>query len=256
MSLFPDGLPADVRLDKIVTGDCRKTMQKFPAGWVDLVFADPPFNIDFGYDVYDDNQNRSAYLRWAAEWTLGAVRLLRPCGTFVVAIGDEFAAEYKVMLTEQGLTLRNWIIWHYTFGPHQKRKFGRDHAHLLYFTRDPKRFTFNADAVRVPSRRQLDGDPRADPRGRVPGDVWAFPRLVGNAAERWGYHPCQMPEAPLDRLVRATTNPGDVVFDPFAGSGTTLVVAKRLGRRFLACELSAEYARSARRRVSYVEAAT
>jgi DNA modification methylase len=145
-------------------------------------------------------------------------------------IGDDYAAEYKLMLTEAGLTLRNWIVWHYTFGPHQERKFGRDHCHILYFTRHRERFTFNADAIRVRSARQDQGDKRANPAGRVPGDVWSFPRMPGNAHERLG-HPCQMPEVILERIVLAASSIGDLVFDPFAGSGTTLAVAKLIRRR-------------------------
>lgn len=240
-------------LDTIITGDCRKIMAALPAASVDLVFADPPFNIGYGYDMYHDKQKRSAYLRWAAEWIIGAARLLKPHGSMFVAIGDEYAAEYRGLLGEAGLMMRNWIVWHYTFGPHQQKKFGRDHAHILYVTKHPARFTFNADAVRIQSERQRCGDRRADPRGRVPGDVWSFPRLPGNANERTG-HPCQMPESILERVVLAASNPGDVVFDPFAGSGTTPAVAKRLGRRWLGCELSAAYAKAARRRISNVEA--
>lgn len=240
-------------LDTIVTGDCRALMARWPAGWADLVFADPPFNINYGYDEYDDAQARPKYLRWAAEWVLGAVRLLSPTGSFFLAIGDDYVAEYKQLLAEAGLTLRNWIIWHYTFGPHQQKKFGRDHAHILYFTRHRTKFTFNADAIRVRSARQEMGDKRADPRGRVPGDVWQFPRLPGNSKERWN-HPCQMPEAILERVILAASNAGDTVFDPFGGSGTTLAVAKRLGRHYLGCELSAAYARSIRRRLAHVEA--
>ncbi len=252
-SLFPDGVPDDAPLDKIVTGDCRTALAKMPAAFVDLVFADPPFNIDYGYDVYDDAQERTAYMRWAAEWIMACTRVLRPSGSMFVAIGDEYAAEYKMLLTDAGLTMRNWIIWHYTFGPHLKRKFGRDHAHILYFTKHPRIFTFNADDIRIESQRQRDGDPRADPRGRVPGDVWTVPRLVGNANERTGTHPCQMPEAILERVILAASNPGDVVLDPFGGSGTTPAVAKRLGRYWLACELSAAYARSIRQRVAKVK---
>lgn len=240
-------------LDTIVTGDCRKLMARWPAGWADLVFADPPFNINYSYDQYDDAKSRPRYIRWAAEWVVEAVRLLSPTGSFFLAIGDDYVAEYKGMLTDLGLTMRNWIIWHYTFGPHQQKKFGKDHAHILYFTKHATRFTFNADAIRVRSARQEQGDKRADPRGRVPGDVWSFPRLPGNAKERTG-HPCQMPEAILERIVLAASNPGEVVFDPFGGSGTTLAVAKRLGRSFLGCEKSAAYARGIRKRLAKVEA--
>ncbi len=251
-ALFAEGF-GDVPIDTLVFGDCLEVMPSLPAGWVDLVFADPPFNIGFEYDVYDDRQDRTTYLRWAARWVAECARLLRPTGSMFLAIGDEYAAEYKALLSAAGLTMRNWIIWHYTFGPHQERKFGRDHAHILYFSRHPERFTFNGDAVRVESQRQRDGDPRANPGGRVPGDVWQFPRLPGNALERTG-HPCQMPEAVLERAILAASNPGDVVFDPFGGSGTTLAVAKRLGRRWLGCELSAAYASSILKRLRAVEA--
>lgn len=240
-------------LDQIVTGDCRKIMARLPAESVDLVFADPPFNVGYSYDEYDDDKDRPTYLRFAAEWVLAAVRLLAPTGSMFVAIGDDYVAEYKQLLTEAGLTLRNWIIWHYTFGPHQRKKFGRDHAHILYFTRHPAKFTFNADAIRVKSARQEQGDKRADPRGRVPGDVWQFPRLPGNARERLG-HPCQMPEAILERIILAASNPDEVVFDPFGGSGTTYAVAKRLGRHWLGCEESRAYAYAIRKRLRNVEA--
>lgn len=243
---------AALPLNTLITGDCRAKLAGFRPGTVDLVFADPPFNIDYGYDEYDDRQERGAYLRFAAEWVLGCVRLLKPDGSMFVAIGDEYAAEYKMLLADVGLHFRNWIIWHYTFGPHQKRKFGRDHAHVLYFTKHKSQFTFNADAIRIESERQRAGDKRADPKGRVPGDVWTVPRLVANANERTNTHPCQMPEAILERVILACSNRGGVVLDPFAGSGTTLAVAKRLRRRWLGCELSAAYAKSARQRIDKV----
>lgn len=224
-------------------GDCVRLLAQQPAGCAHLVFADPPFNIGYKYDRYDDSKLKPVYLAWADCWLAAAVRVLHPHGSLFLAIGDEYAAEYKVRLDALGLTMRNWIIWHYTFGPHQKKKFGRDHTHILYCVRDPKRFTFNADAVRVESERQRSGDKRAHPAGRVPGDVWSVPRLPGNAKERTG-HPCQMPETILARIIAVASNPGELVIDPFAGSGTTLAVAKKLGRRALGCELSPDYHRA------------
>ena len=139
---------------------------------------------------------------------------------------------------------------------------------MFYFVRDPKRFTFNDQAIRVPSARQLVYfDARANPEGRLPddtwilrpqdvpdgfgaeGDTWYFPRVAGTFKERAGWHGCQMPEQLLGRVVRACSNPGEVVLDPFAGSGTTLVVAKKLGRRYLGFELSPEYAAAIRARL-------
>lgn len=234
--------------DGVITGDCLDVLPALAEGSVDLVFADPPFNIGYEYDVYADRQSPVDYLAFAERWLADVVRLLSPHASLWLAIGDEYAAEYKVRLDALGLTMRNWCVWHYTFGTHQNKKFGRSKTHLLYYVRDPKRFTFNADAVRVESERQRAGDKRANPKGRVPSDVWTFSRLCGNFRERTG-HPCQMPEVVLERVIRACSNPGDLVLDPFAGSGTTLAVAKRLGRRWCGIELSAAYADGVRKRL-------
>ena len=243
-------------MNEIVTGDCLEWLPTLPAGSADLVFADPPFNIGYDYDRYDDSRTKADYLAWADRWLGEAVRVLSPTGSLWLAIGDDFAAEHKVRLDALGLTRRNWIIWHYTFGVYCQSKFGRDHTHLFYYVRDPKRYTFNPDAVRVPSARQaVYGDKRAGTKGRVPGDVWTVPRVCGTFRERnTAGHGCQMPEAVLERIVRACTNPGDVVVDPFAGSGTTLAVAKKLGRRWCGCELSPDYAAGIETRLNAVTA--
>jgi site-specific DNA-methyltransferase (adenine-specific) len=259
-----------MRTDLILTGDCLRVLAELPEASVDLAFADPPFNIGYEYDVYDDRKAKADYLAWTEKWLRAVRRVLKPTGSFYVAIGDEYAAETKVRLDELGLTLRNWIVWHYTFGVHCTKKFTRSHAHIFYYVVDPKRFTFNADAVRVPSARQTTyADKRANPRGRLPDDTWVlrpqedarlFPphsdtwyvsRVCGTFRERKG-HPCQMPEALLERIVRASSNPGDLVLDPFAGSGTTLAAARRLGRRYLGVELSEQYADQVRRRLEGV----
>lgn len=236
-------------------GDCCSILPTLPAGCAALVFADPPFNIGYNYDLYDDRRNRADYLAWVDHWLIECVRVLSPTGALWLAIGDDFAAEYRLKLDSLGLHRRNWVIWHYTFGVHCQSKFGRDHTHLFYYTRDAKQFTWNADAVRVPSARQLIyNDSRADTRGRVPGDVWTMSRVCGTFKERnRAGHSCQMPESVLARIILATTNPGDLVIDPFAGSGTTLAVAKRLGRAWCGIELSEPYAIGIRERVRMVQ---
>ena len=132
---------------------------------------------------------------------------------------------------------------------------------------DPKAFTFNAASVRVPSARQTTyADRRANPTGKLPDDTWVLrpqederfftpdsdtwyvARVCGTFKERTP-HPCQMPEAVLERILRVSSNPGDLVLDPFAGSGTTLAAAKGLGRRYLGIELSSEYAERIRQRL-------
>ncbi len=166
--------------------------------------------------------------------------------------------------------MRSWVVWYYTFGVNCTRKFNRSHAHLFQFIKDEKKFTFNAEdkMVRVPSARALVyGDNRANPTGRLPDDTWVlrpqdapesfqpmddtwyYSRVAGTFKERQGFHGCQMPEQLLGRIIRVSSNEGDIVFDPFAGSGTTLAVAKKLGRQFLGTELSMDYVRYATERL-------
>ncbi|OYT64801.1 hypothetical protein B6V00_05345 [ANME-1 cluster archaeon ex4572_4] len=144
-----------MEVDKVYLGDCVKIMKTLPNKSVDLVFADPPFNIGLKYDVYNDNLSYEKYYKWSEEWIKEACRLLKNSGAIYVAIGDEFAAELNIILKRRGFYFRNWIVWHYTFGQNQRKKFTRAHTHILYFTKDKERFTFNDKHIRVPSARQL-----------------------------------------------------------------------------------------------------
>ena len=257
--------------NEVWNGDCvRLLADKVPPGSVDLAFADPPFNIGYEYDLYRDKKAKDDYLAWTETWLAAVKRVLKPTGSLFVAIGDEHAAEVKVRLDALGLAMRNWIVWHYTFGVNCTKKFNRSHAHILYYVRDPRAFTFNPDGVRVPSARMTTyADRRANPVGKLPddtwvlrpqetddhfraeSDTWSVSRVCGTFKERTD-HPCQMPEAVLERIIRSASNPGDVVLDPFAGSGTTLAVAKRLGRRYIGCELSPDYTHAIKERLTAV----
>lgn len=253
----------------VIEGDCIKGMESLAAGSVDLVFADPPFNIGYDYDEYHDQQTDDAYLAWTEQWGRQVCRILKDSGTFWLAIGDDFAAELKVLLQQKlGLHCRSWVIWYYTFGVNCTRKFSRSHTHLLHFVKDPKNFTFNDQSIRVPSARQLVyADGRANPSGRLPDDTWILrpqdiaesfrpdedtwyqPRVCGTFKERAGFHGCQMPERLLARIIEVSSNPGELVVDPFAGSGSTLIVAKKLGRACSGFELSKNYAAQVRKRL-------
>lgn len=271
-SLKTEASTLGIRVNQLLQGDCVELLAETPAESVDLAFADPPFNIGYDYDVYDDRRSQQEYLDWCKKWIEGVSRVLKPNGTFWLAIGDEYAAELKVLAQhEVGFHCRSWVIWYYTFGVNCVRAFTRSHTHLFHFVKDPDDYTFNADnpEVRVLSARQLVyADGRANPKGRLPDntwilrpqdapqsafspvhDTWYYSRVAGTFKEREGFHGCQMPEQLLGRIIRTSSNPMDVVLDPFGGSGTTLAVAKKLGRQWLGFELSEDYARRIQQRL-------
>lgn len=242
-------------INQIVTGDSIEVLNALPAGWADLCFADPPFNIGYLYHNYEDKKDVEEYVNWTEQWMRAVHRALKPTGSFYLAIGDEFAADLCVLARRKiGFHMRNWIIWHYTFGQQTKKMFAKSHTHILYFSKQTPdagltNLTFNADEVRVKSARQLVyADHRANPKGKLPDDTWflrpqeAAPdayfeegmdtwyisRVCGTFKEREGWHGCQMPLGVLDRIIKASSNPGDIVLDPFSGSGTTAVSALSL----------------------------
>ena len=227
-------------------------MGKVHEPFADLIFADPPFNIGYKYDKYYDKVKSKNYVAWTREWMTVCKKVVKPHGSFYIAIGDDYAANVRIIADELGLFMRNWIIWHYTFGQQTKNKFARSHTHIFYFVNDEKNFTFNDHAIRVPSDRQLTyNDRRANPVGKIPDDVWeGFSRVCGTFRERAGWHPCQMPESLLKRIIAVSSNPGDCVLDPFLGSGTTAAAAYQLGRKHVGVEISEKYVENARQRLA------
>ncbi len=263
----------------IVCGDCIKGLRdqlqaRDSKPFADLVFADPPFNIGYQYDKYKDKLTCDQYLEWSREWMSACCDILTDKGSFFLAIGDEYAAELKVILKELGLNFRNWIIWYYTFGQNTKKKFSRSHTHILYYTKSDKDYIFNDMAIRVPSARQTKyNDKRADSRGRIPDDTWIlrpqeieafspeedtwhYPRVCGTFKERQGFHGCQMPEKLLERIISVASDPDSIVVDPFSGSGTTSAVASRLGRKYLSYDISEQYVELGNKRIEQVKAQT
>ena len=242
-----------IKPNQIITGDCIEILRRQPSETVDLVFADPPFNINYSYNFYKDNKTYDEYRGWCEEWIGECTRVLKPRGSFYLAIGDEYAAELNILLKQSGLHFRNWIVWYYTFGQNCRKKFNRTHAHIHYFTKDKKNFVFNADSIRVPSARQLKyNDKRANSKGKVPDDTWTFSRVCGTFKERVKNHPCQMPEDLLERIIKVSTNEGDLVLDPFSGSGTTSAVAKKNNRNYIGIEFDDLYAEESRKRISLI----
>lgn len=248
---------------ELIHGDavdiCRK---KTIIGSVDLVIADPPFNIGFKYDEYDDNKSDEEYMKWTEDWIVSMHIALKPEGAMWICIGDKYAAEVCVKAKELGFHLRSWVVWYYTFGVNCVNNFTPSHTHLLYFTKHATKFTFNVSDLKVPSARQLIyKDKRAKDGGRLPDntwllrpqnveaegglspdqDTWHLPRVAGTFKERAGYHGCQMPEAIMARIIKACSKPGEFVLDPFVGSGVSMIVAKKLDRCGMGIDISKNY---------------
>lgn len=248
---------------RVYVGDCREILPRIPevrAGAFDLVFADPPFNWARAYDEWDDRMPEREYLDFTHAWLDLCVEALADHGSIWVNIPDTWAAEIVVYLKAKRLAMVNWCVWHYRFGQNTKGRFINSKVHALYFCKDPKRRIWNPDPILETSdRRAIYGDARTEnkrdgmPAGmRVPMDVWYgqhWGRVQGNNKERRHGHDNQLPEVYLERVVRACSNPGDLVLDPFLGSGTTGVVAHALGRRFIGTEFSKANAKRAFERI-------
>jgi site-specific DNA-methyltransferase (adenine-specific) len=242
--------------NKIICGDCIELLDGVTEPFADLVFADPPFNIGYKYDKYKDKVKSKRYIAWSKDWMGACVDVLKPNGSFYIAIGDDYAAHIRLIGEELGLTLRNWIVWHYTFGQQTTQKFARAHTHIFYFIKDKDSYTFNDHTVRVPSDRQLTyNDKRANPVGKMPDDVWnTYSRICGTFKERVSWHPCQMPETLLSRIISVSSNEGDLVLDPFIGSGTTAAAALQLGRQYSGFDISESYVEKTIERLAELEA--
>jgi site-specific DNA-methyltransferase (adenine-specific) len=242
---------------EVYAGDCREVLNALPEKSVDLIFADPPFNWDVPYGEWDDSRPREEYLTFTRQWLDACIRVLNDHGSFWVNIPDDTAAEIVVHLKERGLAMINWCIWHFRFGQHRTGNFIVSKVHALYFARDRNNRIWNPDTVLEPSdRAAIYDDPRTkrtkQPGLRVPLDVWYGPywgRIQGNNKERRTNHQNQIPEVYLERVIRACSNKGQLVLDPFLGSGTTCTVARALQRRSIGIEYSSRNAKSAFERI-------
>jgi len=237
----------------IYVGDNREILPYIKAESVDLIFADPPFNLDVDYGEWRDNLPRETYIRFTYEWLDACLRVLAPHGSIWINIADDTAAEVVMYLKQKGLSMINWCIWHFRFGQCQNASFIVSKVHVLYFVKDPTGRIWNPSQVLEPSDRATTyADPRTrktqTPSLRVPLDVWYgqyWGRIQGNNKERRRSHKNQIPELYMERVIRACSKEGNLVLDPFLGSGTTCMVARALNRRSVGIELSGKIAKSA-----------
>ena len=210
-----------------------------------LIFTDPPYNIgiDYGGGKSADSLADADYLRWVDDWIGLCCDCLTDDGSLWVMIGDEYAAEYAGIMKRRGLTIRSWIKWYETFGVNCQNKFNRTSRHIFYAVKDEVDFVFNPEPVTRPSDRQTKyGDSRASAGGKLWDDVWQIPRLTGTCAERIPDFPTQLPLALVEPIVLCASMPGDLVVDPFNGSGTTGVASVRNSRKYVGIEKSEKFA--------------
>ena len=206
-----------------------------------LICSDPPYNvgIDYGNGNAADRLPDGEYMAWVSQWLSECVDLLTDDGSLWVMIGDEYAAEYCLALKDCGLKVRSWIKWYETFGVNCSHNFNRTSRHIFYCVRDSQNFVFNEGAATCESARQAKyNDKRANQGGKLLDDVWTIPRLTGTCSERLPDFPTQLPLELVRRIVLCASEPGDLVLDPFNGSGTTGVACVESGRRYIGIDKS------------------
>jgi len=245
-------------LTTIYLGDALYILREvIPHGSVDLVFADPPYNIG---KSFNGNSYRwptdEEYAKWCYEWLELCISKLKPHGSVYVMTSTQ-AMPYFDLFLRRRLHILSRIVWHYDSSGVQARKyFGSVYEPILLCVKDKKRYIFNADDILVEAktgaRRGLI-DYRKNPPApyntrKVPGNVWYIPR-VRYRMDEYENHPTQKPEALLERIIKASTNKGDVVLDPFAGTFTTCAVAQRLARQSIGIEIEEEYFKIGLRRL-------
>lgn len=254
---------------EIYVGDAVAWLRSIASESVDLVFADPPYNIKKAeWDTFESQRN---YVEWSLQWIEQAARVLKPSGTLYICGFSEILADLKLQASRFFRGCR-WIVWHYKNKANLGNDWGRSHESILHF-RKSRQFVFNTDAVRIPYGNhtlKYPEHPQAPtsqygrgsniegrhwqphPKGAKPRDVLEIPTTCNGMHEKTP-HPTQKPEELLRRIVLASSHPGDLIIDPFLGSGTTSVVAEQLKRKWRGCDLSLEYCQWAVQRIELVE---
>ena len=226
-----------MELDRFYCGDAVEIMRTFPEQSVDLICADPPYNLGKDYGETVDKKDWAEYEEFTQQWVGEAVRLLKSHGTIYIFMGVRFISRLYLMLeSDFGLLFNGWITWHYTQGMGRTRGFSPRHEDILYFAKG-KDYTFNLDDIRIPQKYYRK---RNNMQGANPGDVWQFSHVHYCSKER-EEHPTQKPEGVMERMIRASSSPGDIVLDPFVGSGTTCKVARALGRHWIGIDVNPDY---------------
>jgi len=242
----------------IYHGEALEVMKnEIPDESVDLVFVDPPYNIGKKFaDFHDKWPSDAEYAKWAYEWIDECIRILKPTGTMYLMTSTQ-AMPYFDLYVRDKLTILSRIVWFYdSSGVQAKKYYGSMYEPILHCVKNKNSYCFNADDILVEAktgakRKLIDyrGEtPKPYNTKKVPGNVWEFPRVRYRMNE-YENHPSQKPEALLERIIRASSNTGDTVFDPFSGTFTTAAVAKSLRRNSISIESQELYLKIGLRRV-------
>lgn len=221
-----------------ICGDASKELKKLPDKSVRLIVTDPPYNLNKDYGNNQDKFEFNEYLDFSRQWLSEAQRVLTDDGTIYIFMGMRYISYiYSILEQEMGMTFNSWITWFYTQGIGKTKGFSPRHDDILMFTKHPKKFIFNLDAVRVPQKFYRSVN---NMRGANPGNVWVFSHMhYCNKNRR--KHPTQKPEGLFERMILASSYPGDTVLDPFVGSGTALRVCQQTGRNGIGIDINPEY---------------
>ena len=234
-------------LNQILTGDCLELFCDIPNDTVDMAFADPPFNLKKGYGSYRDDLALKEYLTWCEKWIFEMVRITKPSGSIFLHNIPKWLTYYCTFLNQYA-EFKHWISWEAPTAPMGKT-LQPAHYGILFYAKDRKALKFYE--IRAPHKRNRrskfllkDYGGKKDklhPFGSLLSDVWTDIHRIRHTKYR-DEHPCQLPVHLLERLILMSTDEDDIVFDPFMGTGTTAVAAKRLGRNYIGFELDKNYA--------------
>jgi len=243
--------------DKIIHGDSLQVLRSFPDNCMDVCFADPPFNLSKKYNAYKDRKELDEYLFWCEEWIREMVRVTKPTGSIFVHNIPKWLTHYATILNKMAY-FRHWISWDAMSAP-LGRTLLPAHYGILFYTKAPKGYKFYE--VRAPHKRcRLCGEFLKDyggkkdqmhPFGNLVSDVWTDIHRIRHDVRR-DEHPCQLPIHLLERVILMSTDEGDVVLDPFLGTGTTAIAAKTLGRHYIGIELDELYVKIAQHKLERV----
>ncbi|MGC1374919.1 MAG: adenine-specific DNA-methyltransferase [Anaerolineales bacterium] len=242
---------------KIIFGDALDALAAIPEASVDLIFADPPYNIGKDFNGRKDRwESEEAYLDWCYKWLDICISKLKPNGSFYVMAATQAMPYFDIYLRAK-LTVLSRIVWFYdSSGVQAKNYYGSLYEPILFCVKDKNDYTFNAQDILVEAktgakRKLVDYRkpiPAVYSAEKVPGNVWEMPR-VRYRMDEYENHPTQKPIALLERIIRASSNVGDLVLDPFSGTFTTSYVSKQLGRRSIGIEIDEEYVKIGLRRL-------